>query len=248
MFKKTLIILISSFVGIISAPDFLVATDTVDISDIDGSRIVETAIIDSSVTESVADESGAVSSNTSTSAVSNASATSSAPVKSTAPATSTAPAASTAPATPATPAPAPAPAPVSNPDRIDLAGHSIRVEYTDSTAVDAGGVVKMYKNKFFYGHNSGSVFGFLSSVSVGTTFTVTYNGVTTTYRVSNKIEYEKSSATTLSKNGVTYKMSHIANGYSTDEVRHSIALMTCSGTSYGNGDASHRLVLFADKI
>jgi hypothetical protein len=133
-------------------------------------------------------------------------------------------------------------------DHISLAGHNITVEATASTAVDAGNVVKVYKDRFFYGHNSGTVFGFLPSVGVGTTFTVERGGVTRTYRISNKIQYAKSSATTLNYNGKDISMGHVALGYDVNEVKHSIVLMTCSGTSYGNGDASHRTVLFADAI
>ena len=33
-----------------------------------------------------------------------------------------------------------------------------------------------------------------------------------------------------------------------DGVQYDMALMTCYGTSYGNGDASHRLVIFANMI
>ena len=31
-------------------------------------------------------------------------------------------------------------------------------------------------------------------------------------------------------------------------VQYDLALMTCYGTSYGNGDASHRLVVFANRL
>ena len=46
------------------------------------------------------------------------------------------------------------------------------------------------------------------------------------------------------ENGVEYKMRAIANG----KGRYDMVVMTCYGTSYGNGDASHRLVLFANRI
>ena len=85
-------------------------------------------------------------------------------------------------------------------------------------------------------------------MGVGQTFSLTFNGVTTNYRVSNKVEYAKTSATTLGIDGINYKMSRVANGYDPNGTRHGLAIMTCSGTSYRNGDASHRLVLFADAI
>ena len=199
MFKKTLIILLSSFLGIVGSPDFLLASDNVDLVDLDQAKIVQTIIPEPEPTTIAYN-----------------------------------PVVYTAPAVPA--------------NHLDIAGRMLTVEYTDSTAVNAGRVVKFYNNKFLYGHNSGAVFGFLPSVGIGHTFSLTYNGVVTTYRVSNKVEYAKTSATTLGIGNTNYKMGHVANGYDPNEVRHSIVIMTCSGTSYGNGDASHRLVLFADAI
>lgn len=218
MFKKALIILLSSFIGIVGSPDFLIASDDVNVLDLDQTKVVQTVIPEPE------------------------------PEPEPAPAAATPVYNYVAPAAPAAPvavAPAPAPAPTNH---LDLAGRSLTVEYTSSTAVDAGGVVKFYNNKFLYGHNSGAVFGFLPSVGIGQTFSLTYNGVVTHYRVSNKVEYAKTGATTLGIGNTTYKMGHVANGYDPNEVRHSIVMMTCSGVSYGNGDASHRLVLFADAI
>ena len=75
-------------------------------------------------------------------------------------------------------------------------------------------------------------------------FMVSYGGVTTTYQVAEVQIFEKSSPTSLSSNGVNYKMSAIANG----KGRYDVVLMTCHGTMYENGDASHRLVVFANRI
>ena len=208
MFKKTLILLLSSFITIVGAPDFLLASDDVDLAGVDNSKIVKTVIPE---TKTVS--------------------------------TQTTARAATVNRSVATASPAPVAA-----NRLNLAGRSLPVEYTNNTAVNAGSVVKFYNNKFLYGHNSAGVFGFLPSVGIGTVFSLTYNGVTTNYRVSNKVEYAKTGPTTLENGGVTYKMARIANGFSPDGVHHSISIMTCSGVSYGNGDASHRLVLFADAI
>lgn len=209
MFKKAFVIFLSSLIGIASSPDFLIASDNVDLVDLDQAKIVQTII----------------------------------------PEPEPEPEPAPAPALVATVAYKPVyVAPAAPANHLDIAGRSLTVEYTDSTAVNAGSVVKFYNNKFLYGHNSGAVFGFLPSVGVGQSFSLTYNGTVNTYRVSNKIEYAKTSATTLGIGNTTYKMGHVANGYDPNEVRHSIVIMTCSGTSYGNGDASHRLVLFADAI
>lgn len=209
MFKKTLIILLSSFIGIAGSPDFLLASDDVNVLDLDQTKVVQTII----------------------------------------PEPEPEPEPAPAPATTVTYTPVyVAPTPAAPANHLDIAGRSLTVEYTSDTAVNAGSVVKFYNNRFLYGHNTSYVLGFLPSVGIGQTLSLTYNGVVTYYRVSNKVEYAKTSATTLGIGGVTYKMGHVANGYDPSEVRHSIVIMTCSGTSYGNGDASHRLVLFADAI
>ncbi len=205
MFKKALILFLSSFIGIVSTPGFLIASEDVTVTGLNEANIVQTVIVEPETTPVAAPIRARVAVKT----------------------------------TPVYTAPA---------NHIDIAGRSIAVEYTNSTAVDAGNVVKFYNNKFLYGHNSGNVFGFLPSVNVGQAFSVTYNGVTTNYRVSGKYQYEKTSATTLGYEGVNIGMGHVANGYSPDEVRHNLVIMTCSGTSLGGGDATHRLVFFADAI
>ena len=210
MFKKALILFLSSFIGIVLTPGFLIASEDVTVTGLNEANIVQTVIVEPEPTpQPVA-----------------------APVR----------------AHVATKTTSAAPVYTASANRINIAGRSIAVEYTNSTAVDAGNVVKFYNNKFLYGHNSGNVFGFLPSVGVGQTFSVTYNGVTTNYLVSGKYQYEKTSATTLGYNGVNIGMGHVANGFSPDEVRHNLVIMTCSGTSLGGGDATHRLVLFADAI
>lgn len=203
MFKKTLILLLSSFFTIAGAPEFLIASEDVEVNSINNANIVQTVVPE--------------------------------PVKTvvSTPVTRT---------TKSTVAKAAAPKPAAN--RLNIAGRSLVVEYSPNTGVDAGRVVKFYNNKFLYGHNSAGVFGFLPSVGVGTVFSLTYNGVTTNYRVMEKVEYAKSSPTTLNLNGRDYSMAYIAKGMN----KYSLTLMTCSGRSLGGGDATHRLVLYANAI
>ena len=203
MFKKTLILLLSSFFTIAGAPEFLIASEDVEVNSINNANIVQTVVPE--------------------------------PVKTvvSTPVTRT---------TKTTVAKAAAPKPAAN--RLNIAGRSLTVEYSPNTGVDAGRVVKFYNNKFLYGHNSAGVFGFLPSVGVGTVFSLTYNGVTTNYRVMEKVEYAKSSPTTLNLNGRDYSMAYIAKGMN----KYSLTLMTCSGRSLGGGDATHRLVLYANAI
>lgn len=104
----------------------------------------------------------------------------------------------------------------------------------------------IYKTgKLVYAHNTGKLFGGIRSFSVGATFNLIENGVTTTYKVSDIKTFEKNPENGLLQlNGSGNYMGTIVK----TAFHHDVALMTCTGTSYGNGDASHRLVIFADKV
>ena len=96
--------------------------------------------------------------------------------------------------------------------------------------------------KFIYAHNSSNLFGNLKSLNVGEDFTITEGGVLRHYRVMDKVVYEKAANGLLnSSKAVTKEVEYNANGYD-------ISMMTCAGTAYGNGDASHRLVIFANAV
>lgn len=104
----------------------------------------------------------------------------------------------------------------------------------------------IYKTgKLAYAHNTKNLFGSLNSYSVGTIFNLVENGATTTYRVSDIKIFEKNPENgKLQLNGSGDYMGTVTK----TAFYHNIALMTCAGTSYGNGDASHRLVIFADQV
>ncbi len=96
--------------------------------------------------------------------------------------------------------------------------------------------------KFIYAHNSSNLFGSLGYLNYGEIFTITEGGVTRSYRVMDKVIYEKAANGLLNgSKAVTKEVEYNANGYD-------ISMMTCYGMMYGNGDASHRLVLFANAI
>ena len=143
----------------------------------------------------------------------------------------------TAGATPAVPA-----------NNVQVAGRTVQIVDVGNTTVDAGNHVNKYGARFLYGHNLAGVFGGLAELGVGSTFSVTYGGATTEYQVSNVVIFEKNA-----ENGLLqidgfgdYMYSVAAAVY--NGVQYDMALMTCYGTSYGNGDASHRLVIFANAI
>lgn len=101
----------------------------------------------------------------------------------------------------------------------------------------------IYKyNKMIYGHNSAGLLGSLAYRYVGETITITEGGVTNNYVVSAIAMYAKTADGFLE--GDKHLMTSIAN----TALGHDVALLTCAGTSYGNGDASHRLVVYADRV
>ena len=101
----------------------------------------------------------------------------------------------------------------------------------------------IYKTeKLIYGHNTWNLLGSLANRSVGEVFTITEGGVARNYQVANIVLYEKDANGYL--NGDKTLMGRLTRS----AFGHDVALMTCAGTSYGNGDASHRLVVFADAV
>ena len=120
----------------------------------------------------------------------------------------------------------------------------------------------IYKtNKLIYAHNSANLFGNLGTHGVGSTISVNEGGAITTYRVYDVRIFKKTDATTLQlcHNGYNdctgSHMGNIANAALIDIVNYvryanyyDVAFMTCTGTNYGNGDASHRLVVYANRI
>ena len=128
-------------------------------------------------------------------------------------------------------------------DNITIFGRSLAISAAASPSEDAGGAVKSY-GKMLYGHNSAAVFRNLVNAQAGTTFTVTQGGVTRTYRVAETATFEKISSTALKLGEQKYTMAALAK----NARGHNLVLITCAGESYGNGDASHRLAVFADEI
>ena len=105
------------------------------------------------------------------------------------------------------------------------------------------------QDKFIFGHNSNGIFNHLKNLSNGSIFSVTIQGKTTTYRVSFKeVSCDYSNPTYPCSN---YPNDPVLNMY--DAILPSrrgadLALMTCSGTPIGNGDATHRLMVYANRV
>ena len=129
---------------------------------------------------------------------------------------------------------------------ISIAGRTLEIVQVGSTAVDSGDHVNKYGDRFLYGHNSAGVFGGLASMGIGSVFTVSQNGVVINYRVMDVVIYEKNMSNGLLQiNGTGNYMRPVANARS-NGVQYDLSVMTCYGTMYGGGDASHRLVIFAN--
>ena len=138
------------------------------------------------------------------------------------------------------------PEPVSN--QISIAGRILNIVDVDSTLVDSGDHVNHFDKKFYYGHNSASVFGGIVNLGIGDMFSITYDRVTTTYRVAETVIYEKNTSNGLLQlNGEGDYMWYVSKARRGTK-RYDVSLMTCYGTSYGNGDASHRFVIFANAM
>ncbi len=131
---------------------------------------------------------------------------------------------------------------------ISIAGRTLDIVDVASTIIDAGNHVNKYGDKFLYGHNSAAVFGGLQNLSVGSTFSVTYNGSTNTYRITNIVIFEKNQESgNLQFNGAGSYMNAVAKARF-QGTGYDLSIMTCHGTVYDNRDATHRLVIFANRI
>ena len=96
--------------------------------------------------------------------------------------------------------------------------------------------------KVVYGHNTVNLLGNLRNLSVGDELTITNYGAAHRYVVSDVSLYAKTADGNLENDPkLMRRIAYSAMG-------HSLALFTCAGTPYGNGDASHRLVVYVDEI
>ena len=226
--KTIFLVLLSSFIGIMSNPDILTASDSVAVVDLDKSSIVETVSepdkTDVSAPIAKAPSAGVV---------------------------KTEPAlAQAAPSRPAQAKPAasqPAPEPELPANRVTFAWGSQALIRTNTTSTNSGKNVAM-KGTLIWGHNW-TDFGKITSLKLGDTFTITENGMTSKYKiVPNPIDGKAGVALDMiSSTNLSYakdpRFSSISMGALVNHGfgGHSLVLMTCYG-SMG------RFVVVADKI
>ena len=225
--RRLIIVLVSSFLGIVGVPEVLMASDDYALTGLNTAGAVETVLMEEEpIQEEPIEGEPAVVEEGWTAPVYQA------PVQVVTPVYQT------------------------PTNRITVGGRTIEIIDSSDTRNDAGRYVARYNEHFLYGHNTSAVFDVLYGVRIGEVFTVVYNGYTTTYQVRDVVIYRKTGDTTLQVddvnsgiNGEDVPMKYVAKGQEKYMgVQYDIALMTCYGTSYGNGDASHRLVIFADAI
>lgn len=137
--------------------------------------------------------------------------------------------------------------------KAPAAGVAMPVNYTISYYVGSESeYVSTYANLSYagiykfrnlvYGHNTGNLLGSLSARYAGEIIKITEGGVTQDYRVAAVLTYEKNADGNL--NGDPNLMRSIVY----TALGHDVALMTCAGRSLGGGDATHRLVVYADAV
>lgn len=113
--------------------------------------------------------------------------------------------------------------------------------------VEQSNYTNIYKTgKLYYGHNSSNLLGGLKNLNGGDKILVGSQ----TYTVVAKVTYLKT--TLADEPGVLHPKGNLMSdvmlsAYNAENgVIYDIAVMTCAGQSYGNGDASHRLVVYAN--
>ncbi len=231
-FKKTIIaIFLASFIGIMANPEMLAASNSVAVNGINNDGIVKTIIKKPKIEVHVdAKPQTVVNNDYMTSWVE--------PAQTVEVARAEAPA-YVAPTyvEPVTPA-----------NNIQIAGRTLEIVDVSSTSVDSYDHVNKYGQNFYWGHNSNEVFRGLYNLGAGSTFTMTYDGKTTKYRVADVVIFEKNFGNNmLQLDGSGNYMMSLVNGRFKG-AKYDAVLMTCYGTSVGNGDATNRYVLLANAI
>lgn len=126
---------------------------------------------------------------------------------------------------------------------VTIMGRTLEIIDTNTTASTPSSQVARfvrggaYDGRFLFAHNYSWLFGGLANLYSGYTFSTNIYGTTHNYRVAYVITVPNDAALANNMNDIA-KAKY--NG-----VQYSLSLMTCAGTSYGNGNASHRTLVFA---
>lgn len=96
-------------------------------------------------------------------------------------------------------------------------------------------------NRLIFAHNSANLLGSLASLTPGQTINIAENGQGRAFRVAAVEQVENTPDGLAGDREYINKLAFRAKG-------HSYALLTCAGTMYGNGNASHRLIVYVDAV
>ena len=217
--KSFLFIIISSFIGVMANPEVLTASDSITITGLDATKIVETVTVKPAIKEEYTPKAGTVA----TSAPKNA-------VKVTTNNTQSSVATS-----------------VNSANNVRFSWGAQSLFRAASTGVNSGNNVARV-GKLIWGHNY-TDFGKITRLGLGDTFTLTENGVTTTYRVVANPINGKAGVVLDMKNSTT--LSYVGDArYDSIQMNaltdmgfggHSLVLLTCYGSN-------SRSVVVADAI
>jgi sortase (surface protein transpeptidase) len=132
---------------------------------------------------------------------------------------------------------------------LKIGAKTLCVYQTTDLGSDAGTRVAHYTGSFadgifLFGHNSSAVFGNLKNLPVGTVFS--YGGAN--YRINEKKVYCDYSNGNLCTTKYASDAVLPPSFPAPRKTGHDLNIMTCAGASLGNGDATHRLLVSADRI
>ena len=136
--------------------------------------------------------------------------------------------------------------PQSYANAIQIGGKLLPIQNTGSIYENTSApLVWQYRHgnggTIIYGHSTAAVFGHLGGLPVGSVFSVTRNGVTENYQIARKETVTKSEYSTGEMSN--YIFDGVFGG-----THYDLNLTTCAGTLTANGDATHRLLIFANRI
>lgn len=121
---------------------------------------------------------------------------------------------------------------------ITIAGANIPLFAAGNTSVNPGSNAASY-GRLIYGHR-GTAFGNIASLPAGSSFTIARNGAAENYVVAGVIALDRATTARF--------MYSLVNQASYKGQTYSLILMTCAGAPGDNGDASHRTIVFANRV
>jgi len=143
-----------------------------------------------------------------------------------------------------------APAYVAPRNYMSIMGRQIEIVTTNTTATTPEAQIARFVGKnrpdkypgvFYFGHNTADLLGGLADMPVGSTFSITLDGVTRNYKIMvNQTVPNDQKLDDLMETEVARA---IHNG-----VKYSVSLMTCAGQPLPGRNATHRTIVYANEI